>query len=343
MKFQNKLRALGAFAVAGALLGLSAPATAQVKIAFATLVPQLEAAESKAMAAFKSYVESRSDKKIEVRLIHGGAGGEREIMEQVRQGSLEMGLVSDGSIAGFYKPIQVLAIPYAFPASPVAWAYFDHPFAHRMAEDMRRQTRVRVLAWSENGFRNLTNNTRPIRTADDLKGLKMRTMESPVYMTFMRSLGATPTPMSSTELILALRQGVVTGQENPTLIAHDFGILDVQKYMSINEHTFGVHGILISDEFYSKLTPDHRQIVREGARVLAGVSGTLKAQLHADYVDKIRAKGVEVHITTASEKETFRKVAQQPVREFIEQQVGQQLVNEFMAAVAESAKLVYGE
>ena len=126
MKFWNKLRVLGAFVVAGALLGLAAPAAAQVKIAFATLVPQLEAAESKAMAAFKSYVESRSDNKIQIRLIHGGAGGEREIMEQVRQGTLEMGLVSDGSIAGFYKPIQVLAIPYAWPrtcASRRASAY----------------------------------------------------------------------------------------------------------------------------------------------------------------------------------------------------------------------------
>jgi len=343
MKFTRKLRAWSALAAIGALVGMTDPAAAQVKIAFATVVPSLEAAEAKAMMAFQTYVESRSDKKIQVRRIHGGAGGEREIMEQVRQGTLEMGIAADGAIAGFYKPIQVFSIPYIFPSSPVAWAFFDHPFARRMAEDMRKQTRVRVLHWSENGFRNLTNNDRPIRNADDMKGLKMRTMESPVYMTFMRSLGATPTPISAAEMVLALKQGVVSGQENATLIVHDMGIADVQKHMSLNEHIFGLHAIMISDEFYMTLSPEHRQIVSDGARVLSYVSGTLKAQLHDEYLAKIRAKGVQIHVTTAAEKETFRKVTQEPVRKFIEQQVGEPLVKEFMAAVGESTKLVYGE
>ncbi len=343
MSFMNKLRAWSALAAIGGVLGLGDPAAAQIKLAFATVVPSLEAAEAKAMMAFKTYVESRSDKKIAVRLIHGGAGGEREIMEQVRQGSLEMGIAADGAIAGFYKPIQVFSIPYIFPSSPVAWAFFDHPFARRMAEDMRKQTRVRVLHWSENGFRNLTNNDRPIRSAEDMKGLKMRTMESPVYMTFMRSLGATPTPISAAEMVLALKQGVVSGQENATLIVHDMGIADVQKFMSINEHIFGLHALMISDEFYLKLSPDHRHIVTEGARVLSQVSGTLKASLHEEYLAKIRAKGVQIHVTSAAEKESFRKLTQEPVRKFIEQQVGEPLVKEFMAAVEESTKLVYGE
>jgi C4-dicarboxylate-binding protein DctP len=343
MSLIGQLRAWSALAAIGALVGIADPAAAQVKVAFATVVPNLEAAEAKAMMAFQTYVESRSDKKIQVRRIHGGAGGEREIIEQIRQGSLEMGIAADGAIAGFYRPIQVFSIPYTFPSSPVAWAFFDHPFARRMGEDMRKQTRVRVLHWSENGFRNLTNNDRPIRSADDMKGLKMRTMESPVYMTFMRSLGATPTPISAAEMVLALKQGVVSGQENATLIVHDFGIADVQKHMSINEHIFGLHAIMVNDEFYAKLSPEHRQILADGARVLSQVSGTLKAQLHDEYLGKIRAKGVQIHVTTAAEKETFRKATQEPVRKFIEQQVGEPLVKEFMAAVAESTKLVYGE
>lgn len=343
MKILRNLRAWSALAAIGSFLVTAESASAQVKIAFATVVPSLEAAEAKAMMAFQTYVESRSDKKIQVRRIHGGAGGEREIMEQVRQGTLEMGIAADGAIAGFYKPIQVFSIPYIFPSSPVAWAFFDHPFARRMAEDVRKQTRVRVLHWSENGFRNLTNNDRPIRSAEDMKGLKMRTMESPVYMTFMRALGATPTPISAAEMVLALKQGVVSGQENATLIVHDMGIADVQKHMSINEHIFGLHAIMISDEFYMKLSPEHRQIVSDGARILAYVSGTLKAQLHDEYLAKIRAKGVQIHVTSAAEKETFRKLTQEPVRKFIEQQVGEPLVKEFMAAVGESTKLVYGE
>ena len=84
---------------------------------------------------------------------------------------------------------------------------------------------------------------------------------------------AKSTPISAAEMVLALKQGVVSGQENATLIVHDFGIADVQKHMSINEHIFGLHAVMINDEFYGKLSPDHRQIVSEGARVSALVAG----------------------------------------------------------------------
>ncbi len=318
------------------------PADAQQRISIATAVVSPETAENQALLAFKAYVESRTDNQIEVVTHFGDVGGEREINEQVRQGSIEMCLCSDGSLAGFYPPIQVFSIPYVFPSSPVAWAFFDHPFAQQLAEDMRQATGIRVLTWAENGFRNITNNDRPIRTAEDMAGLPMRTMESPVYMTFMESLGAIPTPIAGPEMVLAIRQGIVSGQENATLILYAIGIADVQKYMSVNEHIFGVHGVIINDAFFSGLSEEHQNIVREGARVLAYVSATLKAGSHSEYLELIRAKGVEIHMTTAEEKETFRQASQGPVREYIESLVGSELVADFVAAVEESSNLVYG-
>ena len=341
-KLRNMLAATVLIAVGG-LVAITENAAAQVKIGLATVVPSMETAELRAFQAFKAYVESRTNAGIQVRIFNGQLGGEREIIEQIRQGTLEMGMAADGAIAGFYKPIQVFSIPYLFPSSPVAWTFFDQPFAKRLADDMRQKTGVRVLTWSENGFRNITNNDRPIRTADDMKGLKMRTMESPVYMTFMRSLGATPTPINAAELILALKQGIVSGQENAVQTVFDFGIADVQKFMSVNEHIFGLHAIMINDEFYKKLSADHRAAVMEGARMLASVSSTAKGALQADYIEKIKAKGVQIHFTSAAEKETFRKASQEPVRKFIEQQVGEQLVKELMLAVDESRKAFYGE
>ncbi|MBL8698504.1 MAG: TRAP transporter substrate-binding protein DctP [Alphaproteobacteria bacterium] len=327
----------------GGLSAIADRAAAQVKIGIATAVPSMETAELRAFQAFKAYAESRTNGGIQVRLFNGQLGGEREITEQVRQGTLEMGLAADGAIAGFYKPIQVFSIPYLFPSSPVAWTFFDQPFAKKLAEDMRQKTGIRVLTWSENGFRNLTNNDRPIRSPDDMKGLKMRTMESPVYMTFMRSLGATPTPISAAELILALKQGIVSGQENGVQTVFDFGIADVQKFMSVNEHIYGLHAVMINDEFYKKLSSDHKAVVMEGARILASVSSTAKGALASEYLEKIKAKGVQIHFTTAAEKEAFRKATQEPVRKFIEQQVGEPLVKELMAAVDEARKTFYGE
>ena len=337
----SAVRALGMVAVA-TLLVMSSQASAQTIVKIATVVPDGPATEIQGFKIFKEYVEFRSNGAIEVQPFFGQLGGEREITEQVMQGTLEMGLAADGAIAGFYSDIQVFSIPYLFPSSQVAWAFFDHPFAAEMAEDLRQQTGIRVLTWSENGFRNLTNSVRPIRTPEDMAGLKMRTMESPVYMRFMESLGASATPISAAEMILALRQGVVDGQENATPIVHDFGIADVQQYMSINEHIFGLHAVMINDAFYMSLPEDQRAIIADGARLYRDWSNSRKAALHQEYVKKIQDKGLEVHVTTAAEKEEFRELSQAPVMEYIVEQVGQELVDGLLAAVEDSKRMVRG-
>ncbi|HET6469336.1 MAG TPA: TRAP transporter substrate-binding protein DctP [Geminicoccaceae bacterium] len=317
-------------------------ASAQTVVKIASVVPSEEATEIQGFKVFEEYVEFRSNGEIDVQIFAGTLGGEREITEQVMQGTLEMGLAADGAIAGFYKPIQVFSIPYLFPSSPVVWAFYDHPFARELAEDMREQTGIRVLTWAENGFRNFTNNVRPITKPEDMVGLKMRTMESPVYMRFMESLGASATPISAAEMVLALRQGVVDGQENATPIVHDFGLADVQKFMSIDEHILGLHALMINDAFYMGLPEDHRAIVADGARLYRTWSDARKAALHNEYVEKIRAKGLEVHVLSPSEKEAFKAASQEPVKRYIIEQVGEELVNELTAAVDDSAKLVRG-
>jgi TRAP-type transport system periplasmic protein len=335
----SAMRALGMVALATFLV-MSSQAWAQTIVKVATVVPDGPATEIQGFKIFKEYVEFRSNG--EIQPFFGQLGGEREITEQVMQGTLEMGLAADGAIAGFYSDIQVFSIPYLFPSSQVAWAFFDHPFAAEMAEDLREQTGIRVLTWSENGFRNLTNSVRPIRTPEDMAGLKMRTMESPVYMRFMESLGASATPISAAEMILALRQGVVDGQENATPIVHDFGIADVQQYMSINEHIFGLHAVMINDAFYMSLPEDQRAIIADGARLYRDWSNSRKAALHQEYVQKIQDKGLEVHVTTAAEKEEFRALSQDPVMEYIVEQVGQELVDRLLAAVEDSKRSVRG-
>jgi tripartite ATP-independent transporter DctP family solute receptor len=337
----SALRALGVVALA-ACLAVSTQALARTVVKIATVVPEGPATEVQGFKLFKEYVEFRSGGEIEVQPFFGQLGGEREITEQVMQGTLEMGLAADGAIAGFYSDIQVFSIPYLFPSSQVAWAFFDHPFAKQMAEDMREQTGVRVLSWSENGFRNLTNSVRPIRGPEDMVGLKMRTMESPVYMRFMESLGASATPISAAEMILALRQGVVDGQENATPIVHDFGIADVQQYMAINEHIFGLHAVMINDAFYMSLPEDQRAILADGVRLYRDWTDSRKAALHQEYVQKIQDKGLEVHVTTAAEKERFKELSQGPVMEYIVEQVGQELVDGLLVAVEESKQIVRG-
>lgn len=336
-------RTLTAAAAGAFVAALALPAAAQVNLKFAIVVPEGPAAEVLGLKMFKEYVEFRSNGEINVDLFFGTLGGERELTEQVMQGTLEMAIAADGAVAGFYPEIQVFSIPYLFPSSPVAWEFFNHPFARELAEDMRQKTGIRTLTFAENGFRNISNNVRPIRTPEDMDGVKMRTMESPVYMRFMQAMGASATPISAAEMVLALQQGVVDGQENATPIFHDFGLVDVQRYLSINEHIMGLHSVMINDAFYESLTDSQKRIVNEGARLYRTFADGRKIAMHGEYVQKILDKGVEIHVNSPDEKDAFREATQDAVKQFIISQVGEDLVNGLLAAVEDSTRAVYGD
>ncbi len=327
---------------AGLIVALAHPASAaKVTIKLALAVADSPLKQPQGVKAFKNYVEFRSNGDIEVKLYFAQFGGERQIAEQIQQGTLDMSVPSDGALAGFDKNMQVFSIPYIFPSSPVAWKFFDHPFAGKMAEGLRQKAGLRVLTFSENGFRDFTNNVREIRTPADMKGLKMRTMESPVYMKLVQSLGAAATPISFSELIMSLQQKVVDGQENAIQDIYENSIADVQKFLSLDEHIFGLQLVVIGDKFFKGLSDNHKQIVMEGAKVYASLANALQARSQSEYIDKIKAKGVKVYINTPQEKEEFRKLSQEPVKQFIAQQVGPELVNELLSAVEESKKSLY--
>ena len=332
-----------------ALLTLSATslgvagAPAQTTLRFGMNLPQGDSADFKAATAFKEYVEFNSGGRLRVQLFPGGQlGSERQMTEQVRDGALDIAYVADGAATGFYPKLQVLAIPYLFASAPVAWEVLRGPFGREMAADIRTVAGFRVLNMSENGFRDFTNNKRPIRTPEDMKGLKMRTMESPVFIRMMQSLGAAATPIGTSELIMSLQQNVVDGQENAPSTVFQFGIADVQKFMSLDDHVFSAMLLLIANESYDKLPQDLRRIVMDGAVVHANTSNSDRARSTQANIEAIRKKGVQVHMTSSAEKALFKQVAQGPVLDYITQQVGKELVDKLMAATAQAEAVVYG-
>lgn len=335
-------RSLLAATVATAFVGLSLPADAKTLVKLATNFPAPEQTEYQAVEQFKSFVESRSGGEIEVRIFASSLGGDREIFEQVQQGSLEMAFPADGGIAGFYPPIQVLSLPYAVPSSAVAWKLFGSDFMNDLEKDMLEKTGVRTLALSESGFRSMSNNVRPIKTPEDMKGLKMRTMESPVFMELMRALGSTPTPLPATEIIISLKQGIVDGQENPIPAIAASGIGEVQKFVSADEHVLGVQFLVVNDQWWQGLDDNTREVLIEGGILLANYSQSVKLTRMKDAIEALEGMGTEVYINSLAEKEQFRDIAQPPVRAYIEEQVGAELVAGFLAAVDEATADVYG-
>lgn len=317
-----------------ALMSLAVSANA-MEIKFGIGVAEGDYPEYNAVVRFKEYVEFKTNGEITVRLFPGNQlGGEREMIEQVQQGSLELTLPADGAFAGFYPPIQVWSIPYIFESAPIAWEVINGPFGDAMREDILAHTGMRALALSQNGFRSFTNNTRPIINPDDMEGLKIRTMESPVYMEMVNSLGATAVPISGAEVVMALRQGVVDGQENPPAVVYSGGHGEVQKYYTLNEHTFGLHIILANNEWFESLSADHQQIIQDAAKVMAWTENLQKTEGDWLYSRRLQEElGMEIHVSTPAEKAAFREIVQQPVVDFIRTRVGDSLVDDLIAEV----------
>lgn len=331
-------------AAAVAAAAIAAQPVSAETIKFGMNAPQGDNPEWNALVAFKNHVEYKTEGAIEVTLFPSAQlGAERACAEQVQQGTVEVCLVDTGALAGFYNNIQVLSVPYLFKSSAHAWKVFDSPFFDKLAENMRTETGIRVMAWGENGFRDFTNNVRPIRTPEDLSGLKMRVMESPVFIRFVESFGAAATPMPGSEIIMAAKQGVIDGQENPAQVNYDYNLMDVQKYMSTDEHILGVHAYIISDTFFDGLSDENKAVVLEAALLASRVENTQKLAGAKKYIDLIKDKGVEVHMTTMAEKEAFAEVSQEPVLEYLREQVGADLVEDLLATAKEYEPTLYGK
>lgn len=329
-------------AATAVVLGTALPSYAAT-IRFGMNAPKGDNPEWNALVAFKDHVEYKTEGKIEVKLFPSAQlGGERACAEQVKQGAVEVCLVDTGALGGFYKNIQVLSVPYLFKSSAHAWKVFESPFMTDLAENMRKQTGIRVMSWGENGFRDFSNNVRPIKTPADLKGLKMRVMESPVFMRFVQSLGAAATPMPGSEIIMAAKSGVIDGQENPAQVIYDYNLADVQKYMSTDEHILGVHAFIINDKFFNGLTSDEKAVVLEAATLAARIENTQKLAGAKKYIELIKGKGVQVHMTTMDEKAQFASVSQEPVLEYLRQQVGPELVKRLLDAAKSYEPALYG-
>ena len=246
---------------------------------------------------------------------HSGVlGGQIETIEQVQAGVLEATTPAIPALAGFYPNIQILSIPYLWKSPVVAWEVLDGPFGEAFFEDMAKKTGIRVITIFDNGgYRSFTNNVRPVRSARDMRGLKIRVIESPTEMRIVSSLGASPTPIPWVELYTALQTGVVDGQENSAATIIAGSLHEVQKYYTLDEHTLSLAVFAVSEKWFQGLPKDVQQSVKVAGRV-ASICGRGAAYTNNKLaLEFLRSKGMQIYAPTAAEKATFRQQAQQPV------------------------------
>jgi len=220
-------------------------------------------------------------------------GGEREMIESVQLGTLDLVVTSSGPVPGFVPETGIVDIPFLFRDPAHARAVLDGPIGQELLAKFPAKNLI-ALAWGEQGFRHLTNNKRPVGAPEDMKGLKLRTMENPVHITAFRTLGAAPTPMAWPEVITGLQQGTIDGQENPISVITSAKLAQVQKYLTLTRHVYSPAVFMLSPKVWNGLSEADKQSFREAAKLAAASMRKFVDDLEKKGVDDLKAQGMQV-------------------------------------------------
>ncbi|HQG30395.1 MAG TPA: TRAP transporter substrate-binding protein [Deltaproteobacteria bacterium] len=306
----------------------AAPIKARVSLCNSPTHPQ-----SIGMQVFKKYVETRTKGNIQVGLYYNSQlGGERESVEQVKNGSLEMATASAGPLTTFNRNFMVLDIPFAFDSYEIAWSVLDGPMGQALLNSSEG-IGLKGLAYLENGFRHVTNNVRPIGGPADLKGIKIRTMEAPMHMENFKALGANPTPVPWTELYLTMQQKIVDGQENPLANIWEVKMFEVQKYTSLTGHIYDPMPLVANLKWFNKLPKEYQAIVKEGAIMAQNYSRFVNKAREDAIIAKLTAKGMKVNAVSPAGKQQLRAKSQGVVVAKIKASVDKKFVDSWLAAI----------
>jgi tripartite ATP-independent transporter DctP family solute receptor len=248
-----------------------------------------------AAVEFAKAVEKDTNGRVNIEVHHSGAlGSEKDMIEQVRFGAMEMSLMSTGSLRIIEPKLEIEELPYAWPTRQHAYAALDGELGIKL-NSLLEPKGIYVLAWLENGYRHMTNNARSIYKPEDLKGLKIRSAEVQMRLDTFKLLGIQPTPMPFTELFMALQQGTVDGQENPLSIIYTSKFFEVQKYLSLTGHIWGSANFEINKGIWDKLPKDIQAAVQRNAIKYRDYERKLIQEADSNLIAELKKKGMQVN------------------------------------------------
>ena len=224
---------------------------------------------------------------------NGALGGEREMIEAVQLGTQDLVNTSTGPLGNFVPEVKIVDIPFLFRDYDHARKTMDGPIGQDLLKKMQAKGLV-GLAWTENGFRHMTNNKRPIVKATDASGLKLRTMENKVHMEGYKTFGLLPTPMAWPEVFTALQQGTVDGQENPLSVIISAKFDQVQKHLTLTGHVYSPAIFVMNKGAFDKLSAADKQAFIDAAREGTKANRARVDEDDAKGVADLRAKGMTV-------------------------------------------------
>lgn len=268
-----------------------------------------------AAVAFAKYVTEKTKGEIEVQVFPlGQLGGERSMTEQVQAGTLHMTAVTAGVLANFVPEMGIIELPFIYPNREVAYKVLDDKDVKERFYKFCEPKGFIFIGYTENEFRDITNSKRPIRKPEDLKGLKIRVIESPLFIDTFKAFGTNPTPLPFPEIYNALQQKVIDAQDNPIYTSILMKFTEVNKFATITNHILTECPTVVNKKFWESLTPEQQKIFKEAAEVQIKVNRDGNAKNRVEALEKAKAQKVDVVILTAKERGAFKK-AVKPVYE----------------------------
>jgi tripartite ATP-independent transporter DctP family solute receptor len=338
---KKSLKLVSTMVMSACLLSVGASAQAAekhyvLKLAHSDSVDMSLSRKAVMADVFAKEVKAKSNGQIDVQVFGAGTlGGEREIVEGVKNGFIQAGLAS-GVMANYYQNAMVTDIPYLFASDTIADRVMDGPYGQKLSADFLASTGMRNLCFGEVGFRNFTSGKVAIHSPKDLTGMKIRVMETPLYVTEMKALGAQPTPIAWPETYTALQTGVVDGHENVIPSVVSAKIYEVQKHVTLDGHNYGVDWFVMSDKFFKNLPTNLQKVVQDAGKNACNEERRINRVFTSEGVKTLKEKGVSVYTPTTAEIAQFRTATQQPVIDWLKTKVDPKWIDGILTAVKDA-------
>jgi TRAP-type transport system periplasmic protein len=291
--------------------------------------PQVIGAEK-----FAELVEEKSGGKIEVKIFPGGVlGPDLQNFSAMQGGTLDMNVGNASLLAGNVKEFAIFDFPFLFHNRAEAYAVMDSPVGKKLFDLLPEKGLVGLAYW-ELGFRDINNSERPIEKVEDLEGLKMRVIPTPIYVDFMNAMGANAVPMPFTETYTALETGAIDGMTNPLINVTDSKFYEVTDYLTITNHMYNPQAVTISKITWDKLSDTEKRILQEAATEATAVQREASQKAEAEALEQLKEE-MDVNELPPEELAKMQEKAKGVIEKYTAD-VGPELVAEVNAAVAQA-------
>jgi TRAP-type transport system periplasmic protein len=289
--------------------------------------------QGRAIKLLADEIEKASGGKMKLRAVGAAAlGSDVQMQQALIGGAQEMMVGSTATLVGIVNEMALWDTPFLFANSKEADTILDGPIGQKVMDKLRDKGIIGLVYW-ENGFRNLTNNKRPVTKVEDLDGIKLRVMQNTVYLDSFKTLGANAVPMAFSELFTALETKAVDGQENPynTILSSKF--FEVQKYLTVSNHVYSPWIVLVSKKYWDQLSKDEQKIIQDAAIKSREFERTDTRTEAGKALADLKSKGMQVNELSVAEVARMReKLAK--VNAGIATNVGNELWQETQVALA---------